>query len=199
MTSLRIEPEQDVLLVVDIQNDFCPGGSLAVPRGDEVVPILNEVMQKFASAGAPIFATRDWHPEKTKHFKIHGGIWPSHCIQGTKGAEFHSALRLPSSAEVISKGMDPEEDAYSAFQARDAEKMQLPIILGMRGIQRLFVGGLATDYCVKATVLDAVHQGFQAVVLEDAIRAVDLNPGAGEKAIHEMKRAGAQFINGSAL
>ncbi len=193
---MKIDPEQDGLVVVDVQNDFCPGGSLAVPMGDEVVPVLNTVMEKFAVAGAPIFATRDWHPEKTKHFKTYGGVWPAHCVQGTKGAEFHPALKLPPSVEVISKGMDPEEDAYSAFQARDAEDMQLPIILGMRGIQRLFVGGLATDYCVKATALDAIHQGFQVVVLEDAIRAVDVSPGDGAKAIDEMRVGGASFING---
>ncbi len=193
---MKIDPEQDVLVVVDVQNDFCPGGSLAVPMGDEVVPVLNTVMEKFAAAGAPIFATRDWHPEKTKHFKTYGGVWPPHCVQGAKGAEFHPALKLPPSVEVISKGMDPEEDAYSAFQARDAEDMQLPIILGMRGIQRLFVGGLATDYCVKATALDAIHQGFQVVVLEDAIRAVDVSPGDGAKAIEEMRVGGASFING---
>lgn len=193
---MKIDPEQDGLVVVDVQNDFCPGGSLAVPMGDEVLPVLNTVMEKFAAAGAPIFATRDWHPEKTKHFKTYGGVWPPHCVQGTKGAEFHPALKLPPSVEVISKGMDPEEDAYSAFQARDAEDMQLPIILGMRGIQRLFVGGLATDYCVKATALDAIHQGFQVVVLEDAIRAVDVSPGDGAKAIEEMRVGGASFING---
>ncbi len=196
---MKIDPEQDVLVVVDVQNDFCPGGSLAVPNGDEVVPILNAAIQKFIAAGAPIFASRDWHPERTKHFKIYGGVWPPHCVQGTKGAEFHPALTLPPSAEVISKGMDPEEDAYSAFQAKDAEDMQLPIILGMRGVQRLFVGGLATDYCVKATVLDAIHQGFQVVVLEDAIRAVDLTPGDGTKAIEEMRVAGAQFMKASEL
>ena len=199
MISARIDPEQDALLVVDVQNDFCPGGGLAVPKGDEVVPVLNTVIEKFAAAGAPVFATRDWHPEKTKHFKADGGMWPPHCVQGTGGAEFHPRLRLPPSVEIVSKGMDPEEDAYSAFQARDADEMQLPIILGMRGIQRLFVGGLTTDYCVKSTALDALHQGFQVVVLEDAIRAVDLNPGDGDRAIEEMKTTGVQFMRGADL
>ena len=197
--SIRIDPEQDALVVVDVQNDFCEGGALGVPRGGDVVPLLNAVIERFAAAGAPIFATRDWHPEKTTHFKVYGGVWAPHCVQGTRGAEFHPGLKLPSSVEVVSKGMDPEEDAYSAFQARDADDMQFPVTLGTRGIQRLFIGGLATDYCVKSTALDGLHEGFQVVVLEDAIRAVDLNPGDGARAIEEMKQAGAQFMKASEI
>jgi nicotinamidase/pyrazinamidase len=196
---MRMDPERDALVVVDVQNDFSPGGSLAVPNGDEVVPVINSAIEKFTAAGAPVFATRDWHPEKTKHFEAHGGLWPPHCVQGTRGAEFHPGLRLPPSAGIMSKGMDPEEDAYSAFQARDAADVELAIVLGTRGIRRLFVAGLATDYCVKATALDALHRDFQVVVLEDAIKAVDLNPGDGDTAIEEMKVAGARFIKGSEL
>jgi nicotinamidase/pyrazinamidase len=190
----RIDPERDALVIVDVQNDFCPGGSLGVPEGDRVIPPPNEAIRKFTRAGAAIFVTRDWHPEKTKHFKDGGGIWPNHCVQGTKGAEFHRDLALPKEAVVVSKGMDPNADAYSAFQAEDPDGMPFSASLGERGSQRLFVGGLATDYCVKATVLDALHEGFEVVVLEDAVRAVDVNPGDGEKALAEMKARGATFV-----
>ena len=188
-----IDPERDALVIVDLQNDFCPGGSLAVPQGDEVVPLLNEAIRKFTAAGAPVFASRDWHPAKTKHFKEHGGLWPPHCVQGTRGAGLHSDLNLPGDAIIVSKGMDPEADAYSAFQAEDPNGMPFSAALGERGSQRLYIGGLATDYCVKATVLDALHEGFEVVVLGDAIRAVDVKPGDGEEALAEMKARGANF------
>ena len=188
-----IDPERDALVIVDVQNDFCPGGSLGVSEGDRVVPVLNQYARRFSDAGGPIFATRDWHPEKTKHFRAYGGVWPPHCVQGTKGAEFHPALDLPPEATVVSKGMDPEQDAYSCFQAQNSEGMDFAVIVGERGVQRLFVGGLATDYCVRFTALDALREGFQVVVLIDAIRAVDVNPGDGEKAIAEMRAAGAAF------
>ena len=188
-----IDPERDALVIIDVQNDFCPGGSLAVPHGDEVVPVLNEAIRKFSAAGAPIFASRDFHPPKTKHFKEYGGAWPPHCVQGTRGAEFHPDLALPSDATVVSKGMDPDADAYSAFQAEDPNGMPFSAVLGEKGAQRLFVGGLATDYCVKATALDALREGFEVIVLEDAIRAVDVSPGDGDRAIAEMKSRGAVF------
>lgn len=188
-----IDPNRDALVIVDVQNDFCPGGSLAVPEGDQVVPVLNQYARRFQDAGAPIFASRDWHPEKTKHFKSGGGFWPPHCVQGTRGAEFHKDLALPAEAVIISKGMDPGEDAYSCFQAQDPNGIDFAVALGERGVQRLFVGGLATDYCVKATVLDALREGYEIVVLEDAIRAVNVNPGDGDRALAEMKVAGAAF------
>ena len=188
-----IDPERDALVIVDVQNDFCPGGSLAVAHGDEVVQPLNEAIGKFTAAGAPIFASRDWHPVKTKHFKEHGGLWPPHCVQGTRGAEFHPDLALPDDAIVVSKGMDPDADAYSAFQAEDPNGMPFSAALGERGSQRLYIGGLATDYCVRATVLDALHEGFEVIVLGDAVRAVDVKSGDGEEAITEMKARGATF------
>ena len=188
-----IDPERDALVIVDVQNDFCPGGSLAVPEGDRVVPVLNQYVARFHSAGAPVFASRDWHPEKTRHFQSGGGAWPPHCVQGTRGAEFHTDLALPRDAVIVSKGMDPAEDAYSCFRAQDPDGMDFAVALGERGVQRLFVGGLATDYCVKATVLDAVHEGYEVVVLDDAIRAVNVSPGDGDKAVAEMKAAGATF------
>ncbi len=189
----KIDPTCDALVVVDVQNDFCPGGSLAVPDGDRVVPVLNRYIRRFRELKAPVYASRDWHPPVTKHFQAGGGVWPPHCVQGTTGAEFHPALALPLEAVVISKGMDPAEDAYSCFQARDPDGADFAVTLGERGVRRLFIGGLATDYCVKATVLDALHEGFQVVVLQDAIGAVDVRPGDGERAIEEMRAAGATF------
>lgn len=189
----RIDLAFDALVVVDVQNDFCPGGALAVPEGDRVVPVLNRYIRRFAEAKAPVYASRDWHPPVTRHFKAHGGLWPPHCVQGTKGAEFHPALALPPEAIVISKGMDPDQDAYSCFQAQDAEGRDFSVSLGESGVQRLLVGGLATDYCVRSTVLDALHEGFQVAVLEDAIRAVNVRPGDGDRALAEMRAAGATF------
>lgn len=196
---MTINPSTDALVIVDVQNDFCPGGSLAVPDGDKVVPLLNRYIDRFAALKGLIFASRDWHPAVTKHFKAYGGVWPPHCVQGTKGAEFHADLRLPGDAVVVSKGMDPDADAYSCFQAEDLNGMPFAAALGEGSVQRLFVGGLATDYCVKATVLDALKEGFRVVVLEDAIRAVDVNPGDGAKAVEEMKAAGATLVRLSDL
>jgi nicotinamidase/pyrazinamidase len=186
-----IDPARDALVVVDVQNDFCPGGSLAVPHGDRVVPVLNRYAARFADRGAAVFASRDWHPPHTSHFAEHGGAWPPHCVQGTPGAALHPALRLPAGTELVSKGMGAEEDAYSAFQARAADGTPFPDLLARRGIRRLFVGGLATDYCVRATALDARAAGFDVVVLEDAVAAVDLKPGDGERALAEVTAAGA--------
>jgi len=190
---MKIDPARDALVVVDLQNDFCPGGALAVKDGDAIVPVVNRYLQRFGGAGAPVFLTRDWHPAVTQHFKAYGGVWPPHCVQGTRGAEFHPGLRPPAGAEVVSKGMDPAQDAYSAFQAEDGTGRPLPAVLAARGIRRLYVGGLATDYCVRASALDALHGGFEVVVLADAIGAVELQPGDGARAIGEMREAGAKF------
>jgi nicotinamidase/pyrazinamidase len=183
--------DRDALIVVDVQNDFCPGGALGVERGDEVVPILNLYIERFHTAGLPVIATRDWHPAKTSHFKSYGGIWPVHCVQTTPGAAFHAGLRLGNDAIVISKGMAADEDAYSAFQAKSERGVWLAELLHELGVGRIFVGGLATDYCVKQTALDARARGFRVVVLRDAIRGVNLKPDDSEKALVEMRRAGA--------
>jgi len=196
---VKLDPSQDALMVVDVQNDFCPGGSLAVPEGDQVVPVLNKVIARFVESGAPIFASRDWHPAETKHFQAWGGPWPPHCIQGTKGAEFHPALRLPEGTTIISKGMDPEKDSYSAFHGIDPTGADLATALRRRGVRRLFVGGLATDYCVKFTALDARREGFEVVLLEDASRGVEVNPGDTAKAIEEMKAAGVTILSSENL
>jgi nicotinamidase/pyrazinamidase len=189
-----IDPARDALVIVDVQNDFCPGGALPVPGGDQVVPVLNACAERARAAGATVFASRDWHPERTKHFKAWGGAWPPHCVQGTPGAQFHPGLRLPREAVVVSKGMDPEEDAYSCFQASDTAGRPFLDLLRERGVRRLLVGGLATDYCVRATALDALRAGFEVAVLTDAVRAVDLTPGDGERALREMEAAGARLV-----
>jgi nicotinamidase/pyrazinamidase len=186
-----IDPTRDALVVVDVQNDFCPGGALAVPDGARVVPVLNRYADRFAARGAPVFASRDWHPARTTHFAEYGGAWPRHCVQGTPGAALHPALRLPPGAEIISKGTGAEEDAYSCWEARAADGTAFPALLARRGIRRLFVGGLATDYCVKATALDARRAGLEVVVLEDAVGAVNVMPTDGDRALEEMAAAGA--------
>lgn len=188
--------DKDALLIVDVQNDFCPGGALAVTDGDRVVPALNRYIERFQKSRLPIFATRDWHPEMTRHFKAYGGLWPPHCLRDTKGAEFRADLRLPPNAVVVSTGMAADEEGYSGFDGRDEKGAALAELLRAQGVGRLFVGGLATDYCVKHTVLDGLKQGFHVVLLEDAARAVNLLPGDGERAIEAMVQAGAEKISG---
>jgi nicotinamidase/pyrazinamidase len=184
--------QKDALVIVDVQNDFCPGGSLGVPEGDQVVPVLNRYIERFGNEGLPIFATRDWHPERTTHFTTQGGPWPPHCIQGTQGAKFHPGLKLGDESIVVSKGMSSEEDSYSGFDAVDPNGKNLAVLLREKRVSRIFVGGLATDYCVKHTVLDGLKAGFKVVVLENAIRGVNLNPGDSQQALAEMLRAGAE-------
>lgn len=187
-TTVRFTIGRDsALIVVDVQNDFCPGGALPVPQGDQVIPVLNSYLNKFAAADAPIYATRDWHPPDHVSFASQGGPWPSHCVQNTGGAEFHRDLQLPEGAIVVSKATYPTKEAYSGFDGTHLEAS-----LQRRGVRRVFVGGLATDYCVKSTVLDARKRGFETVLLEDAIRGVDVKPGDSERAVDEMVENGAQ-------
>ena len=177
----------DALVVVDVQNDFLPGGSLAVPRGDEVVPVLNRYLAAFMRRGLLIFATRDWHPPNHCSFQPYGGPWPPHCVAGSAGAAFAPALELPASSILITlKGAQPEKDAYSAFDGTDLDAR-----LRAQGVGRLFIGGLATDYCVLCTVKDGLKAGYAVVLLQDAIRAVNVRPGDGERAEAEMIRLGA--------
>lgn len=176
------------LILVDVQNDFCPGGSLAVAEGDEVVAPLNKLTEEFLRRGEPVFKSRDWHLEKTKHFADYGGTWPVHCVQNTKGAEFHPDLIDDMHIRVISKGLG-DEDCYSAFDGTE-----LALQLQRLGVEEVWVGGLATDYCVKNTVLDALKEGFRVKALKNAMRAVELQPGDGQRAIQEMKNAGAEIV-----
>lgn len=176
----------DALLIVDVQEDFLPGGALGVPRGDEVVEPLNEWARRFARAGLPVFATRDCHPRNHCSFQAQGGPWPPHCVAGTAGARFAAQLQLPAFTVVIPKGTACGQEAYSGFAGTG-----LAGKLRAAGVRRLWVGGLATDYCVLHTVLDALGEGFEAVLLPDAVRAVDAAPGDGERALERMRRAGA--------
>ncbi|MGH7872403.1 MAG: nicotinamidase [Candidatus Binatia bacterium] len=186
--------QKDALVIVDAQKDFCPGGALAVADGDQIIPALNRYIEVFTKSRCSIFATRDWHPEKTSHFKDYGGPWPVHCVQGTRGAEFHPGLRLGSVA-IVSKGMAADQDSYSGFQASSSSGTLLADLLRRKGVERIFVGGLATDYCVKHTVLDGLKHGFKVVLLADSVRAVNLRPEDGAVAIDEMVRAGALRID----
>lgn len=179
----------DALTIVDVQNDFLPGGSLAVPHGEEVVPALNRYIRIFQEKALPIFATRDWHPSNHCSFKAQGGIWPPHCIQETRGAEFPPDLRLPEDAVIISKAVTPEKDAYSGFEGTDLHDRAQAL-----GLKRLFIGGIATDYCVLNTVKDALSLGYEVYLLADAICAVNVQPDDGEKARDEMIRLGAKPI-----
>ena len=181
----------DALIVVDMQNDFMPGGALPVPDGDKIIPVLNQYIQLFADRGNPVYFTRDWHPADHISFKGHGGIWPPHCVQDTEGAKFHPDLKIPLDNKfIISKGTSRDFDAYSGFQGTILDQL-----LKERGIKRLFVCGVATDYCVKNTVLGGLNLGYQVFVLEDAIKGVEVNKGDIEKAIEQMLEKGAVFIS----
>jgi nicotinamidase/pyrazinamidase len=189
---------RSALLVIDVQNDFCPGGSLAVPDGDRVLPALNRHLARAIDAGETVYASRDWHPAVTRHFQDYGGEWPQHCVQGTAGAAFHPALQLPDSVVVVTKGEDPDQPGYSAFEGRTPDGRAFLDDLRARGIDHLSIGGLATDYCVRHSVLDARRLGFAVTVLADAVAGVDVRPGDSAKAIAEMREAGARVIGAPA-
>ncbi|MDR3580830.1 MAG: bifunctional nicotinamidase/pyrazinamidase [Oryzomonas sp.] len=182
------------LLIVDVQNDFCPGGALGVPEGDRVVEPLNRAAERFAKAGLPVFASRDWHPAVTRHFGQYGGTWPPHCVQGTPGADFHPGLRLPAGTMVISKGTAPDLDSYSAFEGFLEDGATLASCLAMLGVSRIYIGGLATDYCVRSSALDAVRAGLGVTVLTDGVAGVDQKPGDSALALEEMVRAGVRLV-----
>ncbi|MGH7898608.1 MAG: nicotinamidase [Candidatus Binatia bacterium] len=180
----------DALLVVDVQNDFCPGGALAVPDGDRVVPILNRWIAAAVQARVPVHASRCWHPASHVSFRSRGGPWPPHCVQNTTGAEFYPDLALPPDTAILAKGTDPDRDEYSAFHSGElAERLRRD------GVRRIFVGGLALDYCVRATVLDGLAAGFDVVLLRRATRAVEVGPGDGEQALAEIGAAGAVILS----
>jgi len=186
-TTFTLRPRTgDALIIVDVQNDFLPGGALAVPQGNEVVSELNRYAALFAKLGLPVFATRDWHPGHHCSFREQGGPWPAHCVAGTQGAQFAPKLVLPPSARVVSKATTPDRDAYSSFAGTE-----LDTLFRRENVHRVFIGGLATDYCVLNTVKDARALGYDVVLLQDAIRAVELRPGDGRRAQEEMQRLGA--------
>jgi nicotinamidase/pyrazinamidase len=187
---------RSALLIVDVQKDFCPGGALPVADGDRVVPALNRHIADAMARGSLVYASRDWHPAVTRHFQPHGGPWPPHCVQDTDGAGFHRDLQLPASVIVISKGQDPDSPGYSALEGYTPQGRTFLSDLRERQIDHLDVGGLATDYCVKHSVLDALGSGFDVTVLADAIAGVDVRPGDSTRAIDDMRRAGAKILSG---
>jgi len=180
----------DALIIVDLQNDFLPGGSLGVPQGDEVVAPIQQLIDIYQTHGLPIVASRDWHPDGHCSFAEQGGPWPIHCVAGSHGAAFSDALPLEQVATIISKATTIEKDAYSAFNGTDLAEQ-----LRARGVQRVAVCGLATDYCVLNTARDALENGFATLLVLDAIRAVDVHPGDGARAIATMQAAGAQPVH----
>jgi nicotinamidase/pyrazinamidase len=190
----RYQPST-ALIVVDVQNDFVdPAGSLSVKRGERVIPRINREIAMARSAGALVVATQDWHPDSTPHFAKDGGIWPVHCVADTWGAELHPDLALPDDAPRIHKGANGE-DGYSGFTMRDpttGEEIptELDRLLRDRGIANVVIVGLATDYCVNATALDAARLGYETATLTDAIAAVDLHSGDGDRALEAMRDAG---------
>ncbi len=178
--------KKTAVYLIDVQRDFCEGGALAVPDGDAVVPICNKLIESAGENGCPIILSRDWHPADHCSFKENGGTWPVHCVSGEPGAEFHADLQLPIDAMVFSKGTDRDVEAYSAFDVTSVLD-----ILHEAQVERIVMCGLATDYCVKASVLDALKSGFEVVVVQEGCRAVNVNPDDGEKAFAEMEAAGA--------
>ena len=183
--------EYDALIVVDVQNDFLPGGALAVNDGDAVIPLINECMQLFAARRLSIYATRDWHPDDHCSFAENGGIWPKHCVADSPGAQFAERLAFPDDVTIVNKGTVSDKEAYSGFQGTSLSDQ-----LHEKGVERVIVGGLATDYCVLHTVIDALANGFDVVILAHAIRAVDLNSGDGDRAIESMLGRGAKIHAG---
>lgn len=186
---VTIDRGKDALVIVDLQNDFCPGGALPVPAGDEIVPTVNLLVRKFER----VFTTQDWHPADHISFHEQGGPWPPHCVQNTPGAELHPGLNAPQARRIL-KGTDAHQEAYSGFQGTAlAEELR------HLGVKRVFLCGLATDYCVKATALDALANGFEVIVVSDAIRGVDVNPGDSAAALKELTSAGAVLVPSTAI
>jgi nicotinamidase/pyrazinamidase len=183
------------LLVVDIQKDFCAGGTLAAPSGDAIIPAVNRHIAEARARDMAVYATRDWHPARTSHFKEYGGTWPSHCVQGTEGAQFHPGLELPPDAIVINKGDDPERHGYSAFEGHTVGGKALLDDLRDRRITRVYLSGIATDYCVRESALDARKAGLEVRVLADAIAGIDVRPGDARRALDEVSAAGAQVVS----
>lgn len=184
--AVRLNVSYDALIAVHVQRDFCPGGALPVPQGDRIVPVLNEWLDV---NGLLKIATRDWHPANHCSFKAQGGSWPPHCVQNTPGAAFHPHLRASGVEKIISTATDPGREAYSGFEAPE-----LLVALRERHIRRLWIGGLATEYCVTATALDGRRHGFEVFLIEDAIRGIEVHPGDCAAARREMEAAGCVFV-----
>ena len=192
-------PGFTAILVVDVQRDFCLGGALAVPDGDRVVGVLNQILRAAHARRLTLYATRDWHPHNSRHFLAGGRTWPAHCIAGSAGARFHPDLDLPEGTLIVSKGIEADSDGYSAFEGRLENGTSLSDDLRQRGITHLITGGLATDYCIRHSVLDAMQKGWHVTVVTDAIAAVELTPGDGERALAKMRAGGAEFRRSTEL
>ena len=187
---LTLPRRGDALVMVDLQRDYLPGGVLEVPHGDQVIEALNRHATQFDKLGLPVFVARDWHPVNHASFQELGGHWPPHCMAGTHGAELPQSLHLPASAQVLSKGVQPESDGRSAF-----DNTHLAALLRRHGARRVFIGGLSTDDCVSTTALDALREGFEVVLLVDAIRTVDTRPGDTARAMAQLRKRGAQLAH----
>jgi nicotinamidase/pyrazinamidase len=178
------------LILVDIQNDFCPGGALAVDEGDQIVSVVNALIPEFSL----VISTQDWHPANHISFKEQGGPWPPHCVQGSRGAELHPHLTTDTVAYYFRKASSPGKDDYSEFEGKDDQGRSLDQVLKSHGVKTLYVAGLATDYCVLETVLDGLRYGYEVCAVSDAMRAVNVNPDDGEKALQTMASAGAHIV-----
>lgn len=185
--------QKTALIIVDVQKDFCPGGKLAVAEGDQVVPPTNRLIENGRKGDVLLVATEDYHPTETTHFVTFGGVWPEHCVAGTTGAELHPDLAIDEDVTIFRKGMDRNADSYTGFDGVAENGLTLEKFLRLHHIRKVHVVGLATDYCVKATAIDAAKRGFETYVLTDAVRAVKLNPGDEEKAFADMAEAGVRF------
>jgi nicotinamidase/pyrazinamidase len=189
---MEIRPKEDALLILDVQYDFLPGGSLAVSKGDQVIPPLRELADRFNQVSAPVYASRDWHPDDHCSFHAQGGPWPKHCVMNTPGAQISSDLRLPDQTRLISKASHRNKEAYSAFEGTDLHER-----LRVDRVKRLYIGGLVTEYCVLNTVTDALRLGYEVFVIEDAIRGIsELDE---KKAKEEMRQRGAVFTTGQSI
>jgi nicotinamidase/pyrazinamidase len=189
----------DALIVVDLQNDFLPGGALAVPEGDRIISPLNDIIKIFQDKNLPLFFTRDWHPPHHSSFLESGGNWPVHCVKDTNGAAFAAGLTIPVSASIISKASEPDTDEYSGLMGFDDDGNRLDEILKRETIRRVVIGGLATDYCVLNTVLDALDLGCEVYVVTDGVRAVNVKPDDGTRAMQDMTDKGARFVSSESI
>jgi nicotinamidase/pyrazinamidase len=183
------------LILVDIQNDFCPGGALAVAEGDAVVAVVNRLMPHFPL----IVSTLDWHPANHISFRERGGPWPPHCVQNSFGAELHPALNTDDINHTFRKASTADRDAYSEFEGIDENHRSLDDYLKSRGVRQVYLAGLATDYCVRATTLDALRLGYETYVITDGVRAVNVQPDDGAKALADMQAQGAHLIASDAV
>lgn len=192
---MNSEFQDSALLLVDIQNDFCPKGALAVTEGDLIVPIVNRLISRFPL----VISTQDWHPANHISFKPQGGPWPPHCVQGATGAELHPDLKTDTIALYFRKASSPDKDDYSEFAGKDEQGRSLDEVLKAYGVKKIYVVGLATDYCVLETVLDGLKHGYEVFAVTDAMRAVNVNPDDGEKALYKMVSSGAHLVTSEVI